>query len=374
MNKLKEYQKFIEQFNFVGTTTVFLDNDFQKEVVSTGFMDLEKKIETKNETIYKIASISKVVVAIALLKLYDKKLIDLDEDISLYLGYPVRNHHYLDKKITLRMLLTQTSSINDDGAFVDGVYLGYDGSNQTDEYIPLKDLLTPNSMHYYNNYSDNLPGTNFEYSNLGCGILACVIEKITNKHFRDYVIEELLKPLKIDSGFRTKDIKEKANLATHYYFIDGDFVKNKDYEGFEKVECIEYPIGDNFRGVAGGLYINAIDLSKIMEMLMNKGTYKGIKILEEDTVKEMEKVWWEGKPLDPTYKKKGLQLIIMDEFTKKPLKGHFGNAYGLRSFMLYNENGGLIFLCNGGDFVTDEEHMTIVQEKIIKYLVEKTNI
>ena len=67
-------------------------------------------------------------------------------------------------------------------------------------------------------------------------------------------------------------------------------------------------------------------------------------------------------------------MIIMDEFTKSPLHGHFGNAYGLRSFMLYNKNGGLIFLCNGANFLSDEEHMTILQEKVIKFLVEKTGI
>ena len=107
---------------------------------------------------------------------------------------------------------------------------------------------------------------------------------------------------------------------------------------------------------------------------MNKGIYNGVRILNSKTVEEMEKVQWEGITTDPTYKKKGLQMIIMDEFTKNPLHGHFGNAYGLRSFMLYNENGGISFLCNGADFITNEEHMTIEQEKIIKHLVQKTKL
>ena len=67
-------------------------------------------------------------------------------------------------------------------------------------------------------------------------------------------------------------------------------------------------------------------------------------------------------------------MIIMDEFTKKPLMGHFGNAYGLRSFMLYNENGGMIFLCNGADFITDEEHMTTLQKELIEFLVKEIQI
>ena len=61
-------------------------------------------------------------------------------------------------------------------------------------------------------------------------------------------------------------------------------------------------------------------------------------------------------------------MIIMDQFTEKPLMGHFGNAYGLRSFMLFNEDYGYIFLCNGANFINDVEHMTILQEDVIKFM------
>ena len=373
-NFLKDYKEFVSQFEMVGSNVVYLSKDGYLEQVNSGNSYLEGNKDLNDNSIYRIASISKVIVAIGLLKLYDKGLVDLDEDISKYLGFTVRNPKFPDDKITLRMVLTQTSSIVDDGKLVDGVWKGYDGSNCTDDYIELKDLLTPGSPRFNVGYSDYKPGTNFIYSNLGCGILACVCEKITNKYFPEYIKEELLHPLGIYSGFRLEDLKYPENLVGHYYYIDGKFKLNRDYDSFKRVQCLKYPLGDNFRGVAGGLYISAYDLSKIMSMLMHKGIYNNVRILKEETVVEMEKVQWEGTPTDPTYKKKGLQMIIMDEFTDKPLKGHFGNAYGLRSFMLYNENGGIIFLCNGANFITDEEHMTILQEKVIKFLVEKTNL
>lgn len=371
---LNEYKDFVSQFEMVGSNVVYLSKDGYLEQVNSGNSYLEGMKPLNDNSIYRIASISKVIVAIGLLKLYDKGLIDLDEDISKYLGFEVRNPKFPNDKITLRMVLTQTSSIIDDGELVDGVWKGYDGSNCTDDYIELKELLTPGSNRFYKGYSDYKPGTNFIYSNLGCGILACVCEKITGEYFPEYIKKELLHPLGIYSGFRLEDLKYPENLVGHYYYIDGKFKLNRDYDSFKRFQCLKYPLGDNFRGVAGGLYISAYDLSKIMFMLMNKGQYNNIRILKESTVNEMEKVQWEGTPTDPTYKKKGLQMIIMDEFTKNPLKGHFGNAYGLRSFMLYNENGGIIFLCNGANFITDEEHMTILQEKVIKFLVEKTNL
>ena len=377
-NILNGYKEFVSKFNMVGSNVLFMDKDGYTENVCTGYSDIESNKETDTHGIYRIASISKVIVAIGLLKLYDKGLVDLDEDISKYLGFKVVNPKYPNDLITLRMVMTQTSSITDDGAFIDGVYKGYDGSNSCDDYISLEDLLTPGSDRFYKGYSDYKPGSTFIYSNLGCGILACVIERITGKYFPEYIKEELLHPLGIYSGFRLEDIKDIENLVTHYRFENGKFIKYRYYETFKKVQCLKYPIGQNYRGVAGGLYISAQNLSKIMKMLMNKGLYENIRILKEETVKEMETVQWELKEgdviTDPTYHKKGLQMIIMDDFTKKPLIGHFGNAYGLRSFMLYNENGGIIFLCNGADFITDEEHMTTLQKEVIEFLVDKTNL
>lgn len=375
MNKcLTEYNEFIKQFEMVGSNVLFLRKDGYLETVSTGYANLEKKTLSNPNSIYRIASISKVIVAVGLLKLYEKGLVDLDEDVSKYLGFKVRNPKYEDKKITLRMILTQTSSIIDDGTCDNGIYKGYDGSNSTDDFIKLEELLTKGSKHFYKGYSDYEPGSEFIYSNLGCGIIACVCEKITNKYFPDYIIECLLNPLNIKSGFRLENIANPENLVGHYLYEDKQFKLYRDYESFKKVQCLKYPLGENYRGVAGGLYISSIDLAKIMSMLMNKGVYNNTRILEEKTVKEMETVWWKGLPTDPTYRKKGLQMIILDQFTNSPLKGHFGNAYGLRSFMLYNENGGLIFLCNGANFINDVEHMTILQEKVIKFLVEKTGI
>ena len=375
MNKyLKEYNEFINQFEMVGSNVLFLRKDGYVETVSTGYASLEKNILSHSNSIYRIASISKVIVAVGLLKLYEKGLVDVDEDVSKYLGFKVRNPKYEEQKITLRMILTQTSSIIDDGICDNGIYKGYDGSNCTDDFIKLEELLTKGSKHFYKGYSDHAPGSEFIYSNLGCGILACVCEKITNKYFPDYIIECLLNPLDIKSGFRLENISYPENLVGHYLYENNQFKLYRDYESFKKVQCLKYPLGENYRGVAGGLYISSIDLSKIMSMLMNKGIYNNIRILEEKTVKEMETVWWEGLPSDPTYRKKGLQMIILDQFTNLPLKGHFGNAYGLRSFMLYNDNGGIIFLCNGANFINDVEHMTILQEKVIKFLVEKTGI
>jgi CubicO group peptidase (beta-lactamase class C family) len=68
------------------------------------------------QTMYRIASISKLVVAVGVMRLVEEGKLALDEDVGTYLGWRLRNPHFPDAKITLRMFLTHTSSLRD-GAF-----------------------------------------------------------------------------------------------------------------------------------------------------------------------------------------------------------------------------------------------------------------
>jgi CubicO group peptidase (beta-lactamase class C family) len=61
----------------------------------------------------RIASISKMFVAFGVLRLVDQRKIDLDADVSRYLGWPLRNPWFPDKAITLRLLLSHQSSVSD---------------------------------------------------------------------------------------------------------------------------------------------------------------------------------------------------------------------------------------------------------------------
>ena len=230
----KAYLDLISKYNTVGTSVCLLDKDDNRHFITSGLSSIENNTATKKEDIYRIASISKVVVAIGVLMLYDKGLVDLDEDISKYLGYSVINPNYKDKNITLRMVMSQTASFRDS--------YGYDKSNSTDDYIELQDILQ--EKNGYKVFSENEPGCIFEYSNLGCGVLACVIEKVTNTYFPDYIVNELLKKLDIYSGFRLENLKYKENLVSHYLYdaSDDKFILYRDYDRFKKYINEEYQI------------------------------------------------------------------------------------------------------------------------------------
>lgn len=346
----KLFNDICKEFGVVGASASVLKNG-KLNFLSYGQMTEERK--TDENTIYRIASISKVIVALAAMKLVEEKKLDLDEDISVYLGFNVRNIYHPDKKITTRMLMTQTSSITD--GFDDEDMTNeetrrdtYNGVNGTFLEVKLEDLLIPNSSIYYNDitFDKQVPGTNFIYSNFGCGILACIIERISGEYFTDYVKKVLLTPLGLDASFVVSEIKNFDNVSSTYVPKNGEMVLNRTKERFLKGVYPRFEIGQNFRGPAGGLFISVKDLSVIMQMMINRGTYQGIKVYEPETIELMFIKNWEGNT--DGYRAKGLQMAIMDVNGYK-LYGHFGSAYGVRSFMFFDKDKkeGMCFISNG---------------------------
>ena len=346
--------KFIEKMNnykYSGVNMLLFNKNEILESTSLGKASIENNIPLQLDNIFRIASISKVIVALAIMKLVEEGKINVEEDISKYLGYKVRNPYFPDDVIKVKYVMTQTSSISD----ANQKDKGYDGVNGPSMHVSLEELLTNPDYEYYTpkTYLNHKPGTYFEYSNFGCGILACIVEKVTGKYFTDYIREVVLLPLGLDASFRADEIVNRDKISSLYYFEYDPPKLSRDKDMFVRFVFPRYPLGDNFRGPAGGLFISALDLMKIAQMLMNKGTYQGIQIFTPETVELMEKESWRGIAVgDEAYKAKGLQLHLLElDFWPykgaKGFKGHFGFAYGAMTFMFYNEDFGMIFFCSG---------------------------
>ena len=366
-----ELKKILDKYEYAGISVLHATKDGVDLLMSLGKQDIEDDINTSENTIYRIASVSKIIVALTAMKLVEEGKVNIYEDVSKYLGFNLRNPNHPDKKITLEHIMTQTSSITDG---FDDPNKGYDAVNGPSIHVPLKEMLTNPNYEYYNpkSFLDAAPGEKWLYSNFGCGILACIIEKVSGKLFTDYVKEVLLDPLEIDGGFRADQVKKLDMIASLYDYNDKGYRKLRTKDKFLQIMFPKYPIGDNFRGPAGGLFISPKDLSKIMIMMMNKGIYNGLRLYKEETILEMEKVHYGGFIPDRQYAAKGLQLCHLPFYTKEPLLGHFGTAYGLKSFMFYNRDNGYIFMCNGSNYkILPDKNISTIQNDIFEYLTKK---
>ena len=366
------FKQICSDASLVGASYLVFNKGKIVEKINCGYSDIDSKKRVTNDTVFRIASVSKILVALCIMRLYEEGKLDLNADISEYLGFKVRNPKFPNDIINLKMIMTQTSSITDGLEYAEGDEKdsGYNSINGTNIDCTLQDLLDPNGKYFVKEtFSSYAPGSHFQYSNLGCGILACVVEKVSGEYFTEYIKKIIFEPLKLDASFVVTDIKSK-DVASTYIMRNGELKKLRDREKFEQGVYKIFPLGENFRGPAGGCFISTNGLMKIMKTLL-KG---GAPIIKEDTLSKMMQMTWAGKtgPYE-SYSAKGLQLMICDYFDNRRLYGHFGDAYGVKSHFLFNkkEQFGMIFITNGGGYKYQECGYSDVQEKLIKETLDK---
>ena len=291
----------------------------------------------------RVASISKLVVAIGVMKLVERGKLDLDGDVSQWLGWNLRNPVLPDRAITLRMLLSHTSSVRD----------------HDDQYaIPLGRSVRAVMAERSSWDSAHGPGEGyFTYSNLNFPIVASIVEKVTGERFDIWMRREVIEPMKLDACYNWPTCGEAAVARAVVLTQDGKPVR--DDLGGKQPDCPVYvedgPCdlgrwhpGENGALFApqGGLRISMRGLARVGRTLLNGGSLDGVQILSPQSVEAMLTPMWrfDGSNGDTDhgfYCTYGLatQLIptAQAECKDDPAGdgvlriGHAGDAYGLRS-------------------------------------------
>ena len=299
-----------------------IKNNTIKWAKGYGYADRQHKIHSSNNTVYWIASVSKTFAATAILQLHEQNQLDLDEDISKYLDFKLRNPKYPNLIITCRMLLAHRSSLS---RFVIplGIYftlLGY-------PVEWLKEFLIPSGSFYKKNiWSNYSPGEKFIYSDLGFEILGYIVERITNQSFDKYCKEHILQPLNMNNtSYHLKDFELKK-IARFYIWIGGIYIPLPHFQI------------NNY--AAAGLRTNVLDLSRFLLVHMNNGTYNGVTILNENSTEMMHSL-----QLGNEFYGLGWYIINLNE---EIYEGHQGIAIGSRAEMWYrpSDKTGIIYFWN----------------------------
>jgi CubicO group peptidase (beta-lactamase class C family) len=255
-------------------------------------------------TMFRVASVSKFVTALGAMKLVEQGKLSLDADISEVLGYRLRNPHFPDQPISLRMLLTHTSSLRDEGGF------------KWDPAIDLKEVLLPGGRHYGKGAmwaEDHVPGAWFEYVNFNWGVLATVMERAGGERFDHLMRRLIFDPMGLKAGFYLADFAPArvSDVATLYRKREkdggeawdpaGPWIAQADDFGVEPPSAPPgldtYRIGSNgtIFGPQGSLRISTGDLAQLM--LMHGGRMGDQQILAPQTVATMFSRQWTLHPL-----------------------------------------------------------------------------
>ncbi len=290
----------------------------------------------------RIASVTKLHVALGVMRLVEQGKLDLDEDVSGHLGWKLRNPSFPDRPITLRLLLSHRSSLRDDVNYAVPLGMTVQGAVAAAEAWD----------------KSNPPGTFFRYSNLGFPVVASVMERAAGERFDRLMDRLVLKPLGLDACFNWTTCTDAAVArAGVLYAPDGTVVRD-DLKG-ARPACPVVPAADGGCDLAGyrlgsngalfspqgGLRISVRDLARVGGLLLRQGRLPdGSRFLSEASVAEMESLHWRfdggnGDPEGDFYCGYGLAVQILAQCAPKddpfgdvkPRLGHAGDAYGLRS-------------------------------------------
>ncbi len=250
---------YINEMNMAGMTISAVQNDTILFSKGYGYANIEQnKLVDSNRTLFRIASISKVITMIGIMQLVEQGLIDLHVDLNSYLS-SFQIPETFSEPITLYHLLTHSTGFEDIPMMIykdsDGIPLSLEEICK----INLPKRIRP-------------PGSILSYSSYTITFVGFLIEAITSQAFEKYINEHIFIPLGMNSSTFIQPIPShlEENLAQGYAYKDGNFYPKKS------------PISSN--RPAGAVSSTALDLGKFMLAILNNGTYNGIELLKSETI------------------------------------------------------------------------------------------
>ena len=335
------------------------------DVRAAGVADLATGRAVTAQDPVRVASISKLVVGIAVLRLVEQGTLDLDADVSKRLGWRLRNPAFPDVPITLRLLLSHRSSLTD----------------TVDYVLPLDAemaavLADPKAWD-----AEHAPGAFFRYTNFNFPVIAAVMERATGERFDRLIDRLVLRPLKIDGCYNWASCSPATAARAVVLYRDGQAVRD-DNQG-RPPACPVTPARDGSCDLGrwqagangamfapqGGLRISMTDLAKIGRLLLGNGRVDGVRLLGRRSMRLLATPLWtydgaNGDNQAGFLCSYGLGVSFLptrvagcrdDPFGDGRARiGHGGDAYGLRSGLWVNRAAGrgVAYFATDVDFAT----------------------
>ena len=341
----KDIEAFRKEIGNVGLAVAVVKNNQIVYSHEFGLANLEKKTPVQENSLFRIASISKSFSATSMMQLIEKGLVTLDTDVSDLAGFPIRNPKFPDTVITLEMLLSHTSSIND-----------------SQGYFELDRINPETNKNWEQCYNDYEPGTGYEYCNLNFNLAGTFIEKLSGERFDQYVVHHVLEPLGLYGGYCV-DSLDTSRFVSLYQYENGQFVEQVEAYAPRSKRIANYRFGYDTPvfSPTGGMKISACDLARYMMMHMGWGTAPdGTVIISEASSRSMQ---------TPRSEPEHYGLALWHDYDKIPgveLVGHTGGAYGQHQ----PPEIGLVCISSGtyGDF--EDEQSGVLEgtlQRLYKY-------
>lgn len=277
------FHKYVEEGSLAGSV-IFLEKNglLTKDVF--GYQNLETKVPMSENSIFRWASMTKPIIATAILQLAEKEKLDLDDPVALYIpkvsqmnvydGTP--NGRTPENTMTILHLLSHTSGST---SAYDFSLAGKAASNvlrkkEAANLNELVDAITETQLSF-----EPGEGWAYGYSN---DLLAAIIEKVSGMSVEVYLSRFIFEPLEMN---KTSFVVKDAQDLTSVYAPD----QEGELKVIETNKKSRYVNGENFARGNGGLAGPAGDYLNFCRMILNKGTFNGKRLLKQASVELMMK-------------------------------------------------------------------------------------
>ena len=361
----QELKRIQESSNLVGFAVAIVNKDSIVYSKGFGYSNKEQQQPYTTKTVQPIASISKTLLGVALMKAQEMGLLDLDDPINDHLPFTIQNPFNPNEPITIRQLANHTSSILDTEHY-NKIYIFNDSIPPFYENLPQEskqgvkqevDIFNNNQMmpasqfiknqyctdgkwYTSNSFSNTVPGSTYDYSNMGANIAAFIIAEVSDMEYTKFLQKYILNPIQMDnSGWASKD-HPLENASKLYWYGNP----------IPQYEFITY--GD------GGFMTNIEDFSQYLMAVM-KGYNGESNILKASSYKEML-----SQPVSKEFKKNVFWTIDDEKI------GHSGNDPGIISHAYFLREGshGIIVFVNTSEVENDMISVRDIYRTLLKHM------
>lgn len=315
---------------------------------SLGKADISNNKDVTRHTIFMLASVSKTIVATAVMQQWEKGAIDLDIDVNNYLPFVLKHPVHQTDSITMRMLLTHTSAIEDNWNTMGSLYVYGDSPIALDSFM--KEYFTPLGVFYdaTGNFYSYQPGTQWNYSNMATTLAAYVVERVTGDLFSHYCDTAIFQKICMkNTSWLLSGIQDTTMIARPYSYLGGN------YEDVGLYGYPDYPDGQ--------LRTSVTSLTRFMTMYMQYGQFEGVRLLDSTTVDYML------QPQTTVVPYQGIIFYSAPSSNGDLMWGHNGGDAGVATAMYFNiaKKTGAIVLTNGDG--TQSVSPDVLADTLYKY-------
>jgi CubicO group peptidase (beta-lactamase class C family) len=275
-------QEFVDRGEIAGAVTLVGRRDGVASVEAVGCQDLQKKIPMRPDSLFRIASMTKPVTSVGIMILVDEGKLSVEDPVEKYVpefgdlrlksdatdGSPKKPA----RSIKIRDLLTHTSGLP--GGLPPAV---------ADLYVKRDRTLAEAVKLFAKQPMEFEPGAKWAYCNIGIDTLGRIIEVASGQPYETFLKKRIFEPLGMVDTCFYPPAQQRLRVALTYGVEKGKLVASQR-------DIIGLPPGAKYPIPAGGLYSTAGDLARFYQMMLQRGTLAGRRILSPESVRTMTRV------------------------------------------------------------------------------------